>query len=106
MQETLIAKIKREDNLFMVGDVKQSIYKFRLAEPELFIRKYEDYKSNRRDCDIKLDLNKNFRSKKKIIEAVNDIFSQIMKKDRSGLDYDEAAALYEGALMTVNWFIR
>jgi len=96
VQETLIGKIKRENNLFMVGDVKQSIYKFRLAEPEIFIGKYEAFKENKNECDIKLDLNKNFRSKGRIIAAVNDIFSQIMNKDLSGLEYDEAAALYPG----------
>jgi recombination helicase AddA, Firmicutes type len=97
VQETLISRIKRDNNLFMVGDVKQSIYKFRLAEPEIFIGKYEDFKMNNRESDHKLDLNKNFRSKKSIIDAVNDIFRQIMNKDLSGLEYDDAAALYEGA---------
>ncbi|HYE69560.1 MAG TPA: helicase-exonuclease AddAB subunit AddA, partial [Anaerovoracaceae bacterium] len=96
VQETLIGKIKRENNLFMVGDVKQSIYKFRLAEPEIFIGKYEAFKENKNEYDIKLDLNKNFRSKGRIIAAVNDIFSQIMNKDLSGLEYDDAAALYPG----------
>lgn len=96
VQETLIGKIKRENNLFMVGDVKQSIYKFRLAEPEIFIGKYEAFRKNQSEHDIKLDLNRNFRSKGRIIAAVNDIFSQIMKKDLSGLEYDEAAALYPG----------
>ena len=103
VQETLIGKIKRENNLFMVGDVKQSIYKFRLAEPEIFIGKYEAFRDNGNDCDIKLDLNRNFRSKGRIIAAVNDLFRQIMKKDLSGLEYDEAAELcpgqpYEGGL--------
>jgi ATP-dependent helicase/nuclease subunit A len=103
VQETLIGKIKRENNLFMVGDVKQSIYKFRLAEPEIFIRKYEAFRDKGNECDIKLDLNMNFRSKGRIIAAVNDIFRQIMKKDLSGLEYDDAAALragqaYEGGL--------
>ncbi len=96
VQETLIGKIKRTNNLFMVGDVKQSIYKFRLAEPEIFIAKYEAFQQNKMEEDIKLDLNKNFRSKGRIITAVNDIFSQIMTKDLSGLEYDEAAALYQG----------
>lgn len=96
VQETLINKIKRENNLFMVGDVKQSIYKFRLAEPEIFIGKYEAFKENNNEHDIKLDLNKNFRSKGSIIAAVNDIFRQIMNKDLSGLEYDDAAALYQG----------
>lgn len=96
VQETLIGKIKRENNLFMVGDVKQSIYKFRLAEPEIFIGKYEAFKENNNEFDIKLDLNKNFRSKGRIIEAVNDVFRQIMKKDISGLEYDDDASLHPG----------
>jgi ATP-dependent helicase/nuclease subunit A len=96
VQETLINKIKRDNNVFMVGDVKQSIYKFRLAEPEIFISKYEAFKENKSSCDQKIDLNRNFRSKGQIITAINDIFSQIMKKDISGLEYDDAAALYKG----------
>lgn len=96
VQETLIGKIKRENNLFMVGDVKQSIYKFRLAEPEIFIGKYEAFRKNQSEFDTKLDLNRNFRSKGEIISAVNDVFRQIMNKDLSGLEYDEAAALYPG----------
>lgn len=96
VQETLINKIKKENNLFMVGDVKQSIYKFRLAEPEIFINKYQAFKENSSEYDIKLDLNKNFRSKGSIITAVNDVFSRIMNKDIAGLDYDAAAALYQG----------
>ncbi|MDD4564999.1 MAG: helicase-exonuclease AddAB subunit AddA [Eubacteriales bacterium] len=96
VQETLINKIKRENNLFMVGDVKQSIYKFRLAEPEIFINKYEAFKKKSSKYDMKLDLNKNFRSKGSMITAVNDVFSRIMNKDIAGLDYDAAAALYQG----------
>jgi len=90
LQDTLIASIKRENNLFMVGDVKQSIYKFRLAEPEIFMDKYEKYKGCTNSRDAKIDLNQNFRSKRDIIHGVNHIFSGIMEK------YDEDAALYQG----------
>lgn len=90
IQDTLIASIKRENNLFMVGDVKQSIYKFRLAEPELFIEKYETFRKEENQTDEKIDLNFNFRSKGNVIKAVNDIFSKLMN------GYDEAAALYKG----------
>ncbi|QIB69000.1 helicase-exonuclease AddAB subunit AddA [Aminipila butyrica] len=90
IQDTLIAAIKREDNLFMVGDVKQSIYKFRLAEPELFLEKYERFKSTETQQDAKLDLNFNFRSKGCVIQAVNDLFSGLMA------GYDADAALYKG----------
>lgn len=96
IQETLINCIRRQDNLFMVGDVKQSIYKFRLAEPELFLHKYEEYGKDQGKIKLKIDLNRNFRSKGNVIAAVNDVFSQLMEKELSGLDYDDAAALYQG----------
>ncbi|NLY71728.1 MAG: helicase-exonuclease AddAB subunit AddA [Clostridiales bacterium] len=99
IQETIISKIQRDNNVFMVGDVKQSIYKFRLAEPEIFINKYLKFKHDT-GPNIKLDLNKNFRSKGPIIEIVNDIFSRIMTKRIAGMDYDEDAALYKGLKYT------
>lgn len=98
VQECLIDKIKRENNVFMVGDVKQSIYKFRLAEPEIFIDKYEKFKKEKDPNNIKLDLNRNFRSKGPVIEAVNEIFKRIMTDDTAGMDYDEKAALFKGVL--------
>lgn len=64
LQEIIAGKICRENNLFMVGDVKQSIYKFRLAEPEIFRSKYELYKKEEETQSEKIDLNSNFRSKK------------------------------------------
>lgn len=96
VQETLISRIRRENNVFMVGDVKQSIYKFRLAEPEIFIRKYEEFRRGEDPYSAKIDLNRNFRSKGPIIEAVNQVFSRIMGKESAGLDYDEDAALRQG----------
>ena len=78
-------------NLFLVGDVKQSIYKFRLAEPELFLEKYNTYPS-RTDCE-RIDLSQNFRSRKEILDGVNFIFAQIMTARASELDYGEAEAL-------------
>ncbi len=90
IQEALIDLIKRPNNLFMVGDVKQSIYKFRLAEPEIFQRKYKLYDQETEANSTKIDLNKNFRSKKPIIQFINKIFEKIMD------GYDEKAALYEG----------
>lgn len=83
-------------NLFMVGDVKQSIYRFRLARPELFMGKYETYDllegSNRR-----IDLHKNFRSRAQVLESANEIFDKIMDRDLGKVAYDEAARLYPGA---------
>jgi len=89
LQETIVNCIKRDDNVFMVGDVKQSIYRFRLAEPDIFIRKYEEYKDSTDGKNLKIDLNTNFRCKKYIIKAVNDICSTIMP-------YDEDAELKQG----------
>ena len=96
LQETLINRIKRDDNVFMVGDVKQSIYKFRLAEPELFLNKYERYKNGEERKSEKIDLNQNFRSKPTILEGINHIFTDIMKKEVAGMDYDAEAMLYPG----------
>lgn len=89
LQDTLINLIRRENNLFLVGDVKQSIYKFRLAEPEIFQQRYLDYASGQ-SKSLKIDLNRNFRSKKSVIRTVNGVFQNIMK------GYDHAAALYQG----------
>ena len=97
VQEALIRRICRKDNLFMVGDVKQSIYKFRLAEPELFIEKYLAYKSGCCPDSSIVDLNSNFRSKQGIIDLVNRVFSVIMHPEATGLAYDSNAALIKGS---------
>lgn len=91
IQEKLIDFIKRDNNVFMVGDVKQSIYRFREAEPRLFEEKYKKFRDDESQFDKKIDLNANFRSKKSIISAVNTIFSKLM-----GEAYDDAAALNSG----------
>ncbi|NLT48111.1 MAG: UvrD-helicase domain-containing protein, partial [Clostridiales bacterium] len=96
VQEAIIEKIRRENNVFMVGDVKQSIYKFRLAEPEIFLKKYELFKKGNDPFAMKLDLNRNFRSKGPIIDVVNHIFSRIMDQKSTGIEYNEEAALYKG----------
>lgn len=83
-------------NIFMVGDVKQSIYRFRLARPELFMEKYHSY-SLTESKEQRIDLHKNFRSRPEVLESVNFIFRQIMGQNLGGIDYDEAAALYPGA---------
>ena len=97
VQEAIIDRIRREDNLFMVGDIKQSIYKFRLAEPEIFRDKYEDYREAMKlpgSVKEKIDLNRNFRSKPVILDTINKIFEPVME------GYDEDAMLYPGALYT------
>ena len=96
VQEAIIERIRRENNVFMVGDVKQSIYKFRLAEPEIFIDKYERFRKGADPSSMKLDLNRNFRSKEPVIQLVNHVFRRIMTRRSAGMDYDKAAALYKG----------
>ncbi len=95
VQESLIEAISSGDNLFTVGDVKQSIYRFRHAEPGLFLSRYDDYARGKENCK-NIDLNSNFRSKKTIIDFVNRLFENLMTKESSGMDYDENAALKEG----------
>lgn len=90
IQEALIDLIKRDDNLFMVGDIKQSIYKFRLAEPEIFQSKYMRYRDGLDKDSVKIDLNKNFRSKRPVIDFINGVFSAVMD------GYDRDAALHAG----------
>lgn len=99
VQETILNSITKEaegkPNLFMVGDVKQSIYKFRLARPELFMEKYETY-SLEEGGYRRIDLHKNFRSRAIVLDSVNRIFQQIMKRSLGNVEYDENAALYVG----------
>ena len=100
VQEYLLSAISGEAeghyNRFMVGDVKQSIYKFRLARPELFLEKYDTYQETGDLCRI--DLAKNFRSRIQVVDAVNDVFSRIMSREIGGIAYDDKAALYPGAV--------
>ncbi|TCO68251.1 helicase-exonuclease AddAB subunit AddA [Marinisporobacter balticus] len=97
VQETILGFIKRENNLFMVGDVKQSIYRFRLADPTLFIEKYETYEEDSESLNRRIDLSKNFRSRAEVIDGINFIFKNIMTKEFGEIDYDESAYLYKGA---------
>lgn len=85
-----------EANRFMVGDVKQSIYRFRLACPELFLEKYQTYREREDACRI--DLHKNFRSRNEVLDGVNEIFRQIMTENLGGIVYDKDAMLYPGAV--------
>ena len=88
---------KKSKNIFMVGDVKQSIYRFRLARPELFMEKYKKYMLTDSE-EQRIDLHKNFRSRSQVLSCANFIFQQIMGEDLGGIAYDEAAALYPGAV--------
>ncbi len=100
LQETILKSIVTETdsagNYFMVGDVKQSIYRFRSADPEIFARKLGTFReAGGRDLLIRLD--KNFRSRKAVIESVNKVFFSCMQNDVGGVDYSEAEALKAGA---------
>jgi len=101
VQETLLNIISREKigspNVFMVGDVKQSIYRFRQARPELFLAKYNSYSKDEGAKTRKITLYKNFRSRDTVINAVNYIFKQIMCKNIGDLDYTDEEALNLGA---------
>ena len=100
VQETLLTAVSGvkngHENLFMVGDVKQSIYRFRLARPELFMEKYERF-STEESSRQRIDLHRNFRSRREVVDAVNDIFYPLMATDLGNVGYDAEAALYAGA---------
>jgi len=96
VQETILNLIKRPDNIFLVGDVKQSIYRFRLADPSLFLDKFEAYQSQDGSPERRIDLSKNFRSRPAIIAGVNDIFYQIMSRALGEIDYNEEVYLHSG----------
>lgn len=100
VQETILRAVSMEEegghNIFMVGDVKQSIYRFRMARPELFMEKYNTYTLKESD-NQRIDLHKNFRSRPQVLETVNDIFRKIMNHDIGNITYDDQAALYPGA---------
>ena len=112
VQEYLVTAVSGADlgknNRFMVGDVKQSIYKFRLARPEIFMEKYHSYglkeddtpvmsQNKAHDNNIRIDLKQNFRSRAEVLSATNSVFEKVMLPELGGIAYDEHAALYPGA---------
>ncbi len=103
VQEWLLKTISGEDdgnyNRFMVGDVKQSIYQFRLARPQIFMEKYDTYQKEVTQDTLlqRIDLAKNYRSRKEVIEGVNSLFYKIMERDLGNVSYDADSALYLGA---------
>jgi len=102
VQELLLKCISGEEkgryNRFMVGDVKQSIYKFRLARPEIFMEKYDTYViDDNRSHQVRIDLSMNFRSRREVTDATNFICSQLMSASVGNVEYDNRAALYVGA---------
>lgn len=104
VQEELLKAVSRErfgqHNVFMVGDVKQSIYRFRLARPELFLEKYHAYPSEPEENgpDLKIELHQNFRSRDTVLTGINDIFYRIMTENLGNIRYTEDAALHPGAV--------
>ncbi len=101
VQEKILSCIKTGDehngNLFMVGDVKQSIYKFRQADPSLFIEKYQRFTIDGDGTGRRIDLSQNFRSRKEVLSTTNYIFKHMMDEQVGEVKYDEAAQLYYGA---------
>lgn len=101
LQETILQLVKigseQDGNLFMVGDVKQSIYRFRLAEPKLFMRKYSDFLESPTATGMRIDLNANFRSRKEVLSATNYVFAQIMGERVGEIQYDDNASLKPAA---------
>ncbi len=100
IQEYILNMISNGNNLFMVGDVKQSIYKFRQARPELFLEKYETYQTKdkrRPEEDLKIQLFKNFRSRENVLEVTNHVFESIMSKTLGEIDYNKEEYLNLGA---------
>lgn len=104
VQEALLQAVSRERfgqyNVFMVGDVKQSIYKFRLARPELFLEKYNTYEPYEagEGKTKKIELHQNFRSREQVLSGVNDVFFRIMTENLGNIRYTEDAALHPGAV--------
>lgn len=97
VQEYILGTVSRGNNLFMVGDVKQSIYKFRQACPELFLDKYDRYDLDGNDDGLKIQLFKNFRSRDNVLQITNEVFKTIMSKDLGDIDYTEEEYLNLGA---------
>ena len=113
IQEALLSAVSGEEdgvwNRFMVGDIKQSIYGFRLARPELFLEKYRtygredaegrysDFSGGVKENSRRIDLHKNFRSRAQVLDTANYIFRRVMCEDLGGIVYDDAASLYPGA---------
>lgn len=96
MQETILQQIVRNNNYFMVGDVKQSIYRFRLADPTIFIGKYESFGRDENPNNSLVTLNQNFRSAQGVINSVNAIFEKVMSAGLGEINYDEQARLNKG----------
>ena len=96
IQEAILGSFAREDGQFLVGDVKQSIYRFRQAEPQLFLRKAARYDSEAEESARRIDLQRNFRSRANVLAGVNAVFSRIMRREATEIEYDAREALIPG----------
>lgn len=96
VQELITALVSNGSSRFMVGDIKQSIYRFRQADPTIFLEKYHTYSLDKDAPCHRIDLNRNFRSDAAILSSINFIFRQIMTAKSLELDYGDAEALYAG----------
>lgn len=100
VQEAILTSISKGNNIFMVGDVKQSIYKFRQARPELFLQKYDEYKNKEektQEDNLKIQIFRNFRSRQNILNITNLVFESIMSKELGDINYNENEYLNYGA---------
>ena len=100
VQELMLRIISGEDegrnNRFMVGDIKQSIYRFRLARPEIFMEKYDTYRPDDPQTE-RIELDQNFRSRGQVLDCVNALFMRIMRREIGGVDYNDHVSLKKGA---------
>ncbi len=100
VQELLLASVSSQENgtynRFMVGDMKQSIYRFRMARPEIFMDKYDAYKEESEEHSL-ICLKQNFRSRREVLDSTNAVFRKLMRPEVGGVVYDDEAALYPGA---------
>ena len=96
LQEEIFRQVTSGNNLFMVGDMKQSIYRFRNSDPTIFKSKSDAYDSTEDAPDRKIILSKNFRSRSEVLNSVNDVFEAIMSEDAGELDYNDDQKLYLG----------
>lgn len=100
VQELMLRIISGEEdginNRFMVGDIKQSIYRFRLARPEIFMEKYDSYRTDDKEKE-KIELDQNFRSRREVLDCVNSLFMRIMRREIGGVEYNGNVSLKQGA---------
>lgn len=97
LQEAIFSAIKKENNLFMVGDIKQSIYRFRNTDPSLFREKKERFSAEEGARDRKIVLSKNFRSRSEILAGINTVFKRLMSASAGEIEYNEEEELYPGS---------